>query len=168
MFLSPDIKRVRLLWDTWNQYLCIATMVLTSVASISSNEFYRSAIYASDLFHGFVNSMTIILISEWQGSDDKTIPQTDDGSLVAEFVLLVVLAFADALDIWLVDWINLVTVYLLSIDKLHADVNLFLIIVLHWKKTLKFSQQSSCYGPHPSVCLLHLGDTVLLASEALD
>lgn len=64
MFLRPDIKRVGLFGDTWNQYLRISTMVLTSVASISSNEFYRSAIYASDLFHGFVNSMTIILISK--------------------------------------------------------------------------------------------------------
>ncbi len=26
----------------------------------------------------------------------------------------------------------------------------------------------SCYGPHPLVCLLHLGGAVLLASEALD
>ena len=60
------------------------------------------------------------------------------------------------------------TVNLLSIDKLHADVNLFSIIVFRRKKTLEFSEQASCYGPHPLVCLLHLGGTVLLASESLD
>ncbi len=103
MFLRPDIKRVGLFGDAWNQYLRISTSVLPPVASVSCNVFDRSAIYASDLVHGFVNSMAIILIPERHGSDDKPIPQTDDGSLVAEFLLLVVLAFADALDIRLVD-----------------------------------------------------------------
>ncbi len=90
----PDIKRVGLSWDTWNQYLRISTSVLPPVASVSCNVFDRSAIYASDLVHGIVNSMAIMLIPE--------------------------------------------------------------------------TKQASCYGPHPFVCLLHLGGAVLLASEALD
>ena len=75
MFLSPDIKRVRFLWGTWNQHLRVSTLVLTSIASVSGNVFDWSSIYASDLSHGFVNSMTIILIPERHGSDDKPIPQ---------------------------------------------------------------------------------------------
>ena len=51
--------------------------------------------------------MSVILISKRPGSKDNTRSRAYDGYLIAEFILLVLFAFADALNLWFMNGINL-------------------------------------------------------------
>ena len=62
------------------------------------------------LLPGPVYRVPVILVSERHRSYDDAAPQTHDGDLVAKFVFLVLLALADAEDIWFMERIYLVAV----------------------------------------------------------
>ena len=90
------VLRIRLLRYAWDHHRSPSALFLASVPPISCQDFDTPVVQPSDLLHRLVNSMPVIFVPKGESTDDKAIPQSDYRDLVAEFVLLMLLAFTDA------------------------------------------------------------------------
>ena len=96
VLLSLHVLRIRLLRYAWDHHRSPSALFLASVPPVSCQDFDILVVQPSDLLHRLVNSMPVILVPKGESTDDKAIPQSDYRDLVAEFVLLMLLAFTDA------------------------------------------------------------------------
>ena len=74
--------------------------------------------------------MPVILVSESHRSYDDAIPQTDYGDFVAKLVFLMLLALADAEDIWFMERINLVTVQKFTVYETQTKFKMLTVLAL--------------------------------------
>lgn len=112
---------------------------------------YPSSKDSSDLLHRLVDRVSVIFVSEGHRPDDYSVPQPCDRHLVAELVLHMVLALADAEHVRFVERVDLVPVIFLPVDKPHADVEQFLVGILLWQAPRYLSEKYAGNGAHPLV-----------------
>lgn len=167
VLLRPHVFRVRLPRHIRNHDLGIACPFLPAVASVSSQYPDLPAVYPSDLCHGPVYRVTVVLVAERQGSNDKAIPEADQGHLVAELVFPMLLSLADTKYIGFMKRIYLVTINLLTINELQTQIKPFPAGTAGGQFTEQLTDQPAGNGTHPAVCPGNLLATVCPAAEPL-
>ena len=106
-----------------DQYLGRAGLFLATVAPVSRQPLQLLSVDALDLLEALVYRVPVVLVAEREGSQDEPRQRAHHRHFVAELVFLVLLAFADALHLGLVDGVNLVLVVPLLVDHPDEDAD---------------------------------------------
>lgn len=161
------ILRIGCFWCVGNHDVGVARLVLSPVAAAPGNRLDLSTVDPVHLLKRLVDGVAVELVAERQRPDDQSVPVAHNRHLVAELVLLVLLALADAQHVGLVERVYLVSVNLLAFDELQAEVEALLVGALFRKLAKLLADEAARYGTHPAVGLGNLLCAVATPPEPL-